>query len=187
MEIIKNENLGCELQVIKTESEIWFKAKTVCDVLGYKNAPQALNDNVREKYQKRLGEVNHIPQICLKGNAKNQIFINEPGLYSLIMKSKMPQAEAFQDWIYEDVLPSLRRTGKYDMRTKVTNSIDEDIENLENMFQICSDMNLSVYDNERVMNYINKRYEDDDTELYDNLVKLRDDLENLPLTKNTKK
>ncbi len=93
MEIIKNENLGCELQVIRSDSEIWFKGKSVCDVLGYTNSKKAILDHIREKHKKSLSGIRgneSLPPI--KGDPQT-IFISEPGLYSLIMKSKMPHAE----------------------------------------------------------------------------------------------
>lgn len=144
MEIVRNEDLGCELQIIKADEEVWFRGKTVCEILEYTDTNQAIRMHVREKHKKRLGDVNPVNLTGLKGNAKNQIFINEPGLYSLILKSKMPQAEAFQDWICEDVLPSIRKTGKYEIGKIETLKLDvsEEIDDLTEINYQISGMNI---------------------------------------------
>lgn len=145
MEIIRNADLDCELQIIKSDDQIWFKGKTVCDALGYQNSNEALKMHVREKHKKSLGDVNPREILGLKGNAKNQIFISEPGLYSLIMKSKMPQAEEFQDWIYEDVLPSLRKTGKYEIKSDPLvgrGTLADEIDQLTEINEFISGMNI---------------------------------------------
>ena len=82
----------------------WFCAVDITRILGYKNSAQAVADNVDPK---------HIRQISLGKKGKPPIFVSEPGLYQLVLKSKLPAAIEFQDWVCEEVLPAIRKTGRY--------------------------------------------------------------------------
>ena len=84
--------------------QTWFCAADVAKAIGYKNSAQAITDNVSSKY---------ICQISLGKKGRAPLFISEPGLYELIMKSNLPTAAVFQNWVYEQVLPSIRQTGHY--------------------------------------------------------------------------
>lgn len=86
--------------------KIWFSAKDVGICLGYKNIRDALIRHCREK-----GVVKY--DVLTKGGKQQVSFIDEPNLYRLIMASKMESAEIFQDWVTEEVLPSIRKTGTY--------------------------------------------------------------------------
>ena len=57
MQIVKNTDLNCELQIIKSDNDIWFRGKTVCEYLGYKNTKDAISKHVREKHKKKLSEI----------------------------------------------------------------------------------------------------------------------------------
>ena len=95
-----------QIRLIQDEhGEPWWVAKDVCDILGIKNPREAVSKlKDSQKNSVILNDGN-------RGNPKITI-INEPGLYKLIMKSKKPDAERFQDWITEDVLPAIRKDGK---------------------------------------------------------------------------
>ena len=100
-----NEQFG-EIRIVDQNGETWFVAKDVCDVLGIKNVSDAcsrLKDN-----EKNTIVIND----SIRGNP-NKTIISESGLYKLIMLSRKPEAEAFQDWISEEVLPEIRKTGGY--------------------------------------------------------------------------
>ena len=86
--------------------KIWFSAKDVGVCLGYKNTRDALRRHCREK-----GVVKY--DILTNGGKQQISFIDEPNLYRLIMASKMESAENFQDWVTEEVLPCIRKTGSY--------------------------------------------------------------------------
>lgn len=93
-----------QVRTIILEGEPYFVAKDVCDVLGHTNpsvAIQMLDDDERTK--KSLGR---------QGDAW---FVNESGLYNLIFRSNKPEAKAFRKWVTSEVLPALRRTGRYEM------------------------------------------------------------------------
>jgi anti-repressor protein len=85
----------------------WVCAPDLTKALGYKNGPQAIADNCVAKGISRR----YTPT---GGGTQLLTFINEGNIYRLIMKSKMPEAERFQDWVCDEVLPQIRRTGKYD-------------------------------------------------------------------------
>ena len=92
-------------------SEIWFCGTDVCDILGYTNSRKALQDHCKVSgVTKRY--------ISYPSGRKEAIFINEPNLYRLIIKSRKPEAEPFEAWVFEEVLPQIRKTGKYQLQPK---------------------------------------------------------------------
>jgi prophage antirepressor-like protein len=93
-----------ELEVVVIDNNPWFNASQFAKALGYTNPSEAIQDNVSAKYSQQLD---------LGRRGKKPIFISEPGLYQLIMRSSLPNAEKFQDWVFEEVLPSIRKTGTY--------------------------------------------------------------------------
>jgi len=106
-----------EVRVVLKDSEIWWVAKDVCEVLGLTNPTMAvseLDEDERAKYSLgRQGKTN---------------IINEPGLYSLILRSRKPQAKAFKRWVTHEVLPAIRKTGTYETpaaKAKKSSSKDE--------------------------------------------------------------
>lgn len=97
---------GNEVRTLLINNEPYFVGKDVAEVLGYKDKDKAVRQHVRDKHKLTR-------QISGSGQSRNMTIISEPGLYSLIMKSKAPQAEAFQDWVTEEVLPAIRKHGAY--------------------------------------------------------------------------
>ncbi|HDL1989929.1 TPA: hypothetical protein PWY33_002501, partial [Mannheimia haemolytica] len=92
----------------------WFCGTDVCDVLGYSNAPDALAKHCKPKgIAKRYTPT--------KGGNQELTFINEPNLYRLIIKSRKPEAEKFEAWVFEEVLPQIRKTGKYTLQNSQQN------------------------------------------------------------------
>jgi len=94
-----------QVRIIKKDSEPWFVAADVCDILGIKNPTMSLKylDN-REKAKFDLGY----------GSPAN--IISKSGLYKLIMRSDKPEAKAFQNWVTGEVLPAIRKTGSYSVQ-----------------------------------------------------------------------
>ena len=84
----------------------WFLANDVCDILGYRNARDAVAKNCKEK------GVAKRDTLTIKGN-QTMIYINEGNLYRLIVKSRKPEAERFETWLMEEVLPTIRKTGSW--------------------------------------------------------------------------
>ena len=116
-----------ELSVIKCKDEIWFRGKTIVEILGYAIQRKAILDHVDHEDERKLSELvskskqNEMDPLKYRGsktepltnNQKNTIYINESGLYSLILRSKLESAHAFKRWVTKDVLPSIRKTGRY--------------------------------------------------------------------------
>jgi hypothetical protein len=75
---------------------------------------QAVLVNVDEDDRNKIEELTkHLPDRCLPGNSKNTVFINESGLYSLILRSEKPEAKTFKKWVTSEVLPQIRKTRSY--------------------------------------------------------------------------
>lgn len=103
------QNFNFEHQNIRTviiNEEPYFVGKDVADILGYRNGSRDINRHVDE--EDRLGE-----RIVTSGQNREIVVINESGLYSLILKSKLPTAKKFKRWVTSEVLPSIRKHGMY--------------------------------------------------------------------------
>ena len=106
MMIFKNPAFG-EVRTIKGENNTpWFVGNDVAKALGYKNFRDALSRHVDEEDK---GVVKH----DTLGGSQNLAIINESGLYSLVLSSKLPQAKAFKRWVTSEVLPAIRKDGGY--------------------------------------------------------------------------
>ena len=118
-EIRKFDFKGASLRTLTDEAgEPWFVAKDVCDVLGYTNASKAINDHVDQEDKLNNESLSSLGQ-------RGGWLVNESGLYSLVLSSKLPTAKEFKRWVTHDVLPQIRRTGGY-IPTSESDS-DEDI------------------------------------------------------------
>lgn len=96
----------------RTDGSIWFSGKEVCDILGYKNDTDTLKKHVPKKNQ---GVANRYLRSENGVNQNRKITtIDESGLYRLILRSNKPEAEPFMEWITGDVIPTLRRNGRYE-------------------------------------------------------------------------
>ena len=101
-----NEQFG-EIRGMMIDGEPWFVGKDVATALGYKDTVNALKSHVRDNHKKGW-------QITTPSRGiQTMTLIDEAGLYSLIMRSKLPAAEDFQEWVTSEVLPSIRKTGSY--------------------------------------------------------------------------
>ena len=98
-----------EVSSLVINSEPWFVGKDVAEVLGYKNTKDALTKHVDD--EDKLGS-----QIATSGQNRNMTIINESGLYSLVLSSKLPSAKKFKRWVTSEVLPALRKTGQYQVK-----------------------------------------------------------------------
>lgn len=105
LQIFQNKEFG-EVRSLVINNEPWFVGKDVAEALGYKNSKNAVPTHVDE-------EDNLSTQIEYTGQKRNVTVINESGLYSLILSSKLPNAKKFKRWVTSEVLPTLRKTGSY--------------------------------------------------------------------------
>ena len=107
IQILKHEKFG-DIRTINKDGEPWFVGKDVASVLGYKSPSVAICENVDSEDKTTFV----ISESGSKYKSKTT-FINESGLYSLILSSKLPQAKEFKRWVTNDVLPQIRKTGGY--------------------------------------------------------------------------
>lgn len=104
--VFSNESFG-KVRSISINGAPWFVGKDVANILGYNNTPRAVRVHVKEKHKRVTKMVTPV------GSGQSAVVIDEAGLYSLILRSKLPMAEAFQEWIVGDVIPQIRKTGGY--------------------------------------------------------------------------
>lgn len=105
LEVFKNEEFG-SVRALTINNEPWFVGKNVAEVLGYTNPSKALSDHVEEEDKLNNETLSSLGQ-------RGGWLINESGLYSLILSSKLESAKKFKRWVTSEVLPTLRKTGKY--------------------------------------------------------------------------
>lgn len=107
LQVFNNAMFG-NVRVLLQGDEPWFVAKDVANTLGYQNGSRDVNRHTDEEDRTKT--------MVFDGNQnKETILINESGLYSLVLSSKLPNAKQFKRWVTSDVLPSLRKYGTYSM------------------------------------------------------------------------
>lgn len=105
IKIFENEQFG-EVRTVVIDSEPYFVGKDITNILGYQNGSRDLNRHVDEDDRTKT--------MVFDGTQnKETIVINESGLYSLILSSKLPKAKEFKRWVTSEVLPSIRKNGAY--------------------------------------------------------------------------
>lgn len=107
LKIFNNEEFG-KIRTVTIDNEPWFVGKDVAVILGYSNPQKALRDHVDEE-DRTLND-------SFTVNGTKGILINESGLYGLILSSKLPNAKKFKHWVTAEVLPVLRKTGRYNLQ-----------------------------------------------------------------------
>ncbi len=122
VQVFESEQFG-SIRTLMIDNEVWFVGKDVAEALGYTKARNAILSHVDDE--------DKIPALiqggCSTGTQKTTI-INESGLYSLILSSRLPSAKGFKRWVTSEVLPSIRRYGAYltdETLSKVTGNTEE--------------------------------------------------------------
>ena len=114
IEVFNNEEFG-QVRVTMVDNEPWFVGKDVAQALGYAKPENAIANHVDGEDK---------TSTLIQGSGSNYkskaIIINESGLYSLVLSSKLPSAKKFKRWVTHDVLPSIRKTGQYSMQIPKT-------------------------------------------------------------------
>ena len=108
--------------IIDNEDKVWFCGADITNALGYKYPKDAIQNNVDNDDKIKLELINTAIKI---EKHPHSIFINESGLYSLIIGSKLKKAKQFKTWITSEVLPSIREFGKYKLKKKYEGDIGE--------------------------------------------------------------
>lgn len=111
LKIFKNSEFG-EIRIVPINNEPWFIGSEIAKILSYTNPSKAIRDHVDP--EEKLTE-----RIVLAGQGRDVTLINESGLYSLILSSKLPTAKRFKRWVTSEVLPAIRRHGAYLTEEKV--------------------------------------------------------------------
>ena len=112
LEVFKNEEFG-EVRTVLINNEPYFVGKDVALILGYTNPQKALRDHIDEEDKTR--------NESFTVNGTQGILINESGLYSLILSSKLPNAKKFKHWVTSEVLPAIRKHGMYAIDDLIAN------------------------------------------------------------------
>lgn len=104
--IVKTNEMFGDLRIVMIDNDPWFVGKDIAEKLGYSNPQKAVRNHVDD-------EDKGVNEMDTPGGKQNIIIINESGLYSLILKSKLPEAKQFKRWVTSEVLPSIRKDGGY--------------------------------------------------------------------------
>ncbi|EIJ73004.1 hypothetical protein E5Q53_09890 [Haemophilus parahaemolyticus] len=131
------------------KGEIWFCGTDVCNILGYQNSRKALQDHCKEAgVTKRYTPTT-------SGN-QEITFINEPNLYRLIIKSRKPEAERFEAWVFEEVLPQIRKTGSYSQNVEEIRPLEITlkVQMLDNLYYMAKNASELCHQYRKMMNDI---------------------------------
>ena len=105
--VFENPEFGA-IRTVELDGEPWLVGKDVAEALGYKNPQEAIRTHVDD-------EDKGVSEILTPGGKQPVPIINESGLYSLVLSSKLPTARKFRRWVTSEVLPSIRKTGGYNL------------------------------------------------------------------------
>ncbi|KEI92666.1 phage antirepressor [Clostridium botulinum] len=125
LQIFKNQEFG-SVRTIKKKNEIWFVGKDVAKCLGYERPTKAIQDRVDNE------DKDEVPIQDSMGRNQNTPIINESGLYSLVLSSKLPATKKFKRWVTSEVLPNIRKYGMY--------AKDELLDNPDLLIQVATEL-----------------------------------------------
>ena len=132
-----HEMFGQVRTMTNDRGETFFVGKDVAEALGYKNTADAIIKHVDKEDRSTIA----IRDTAYETRA---VVINESGLYSLILSSKLEQAKAFKRWVTSEVLPLIRQTGTYSLHRKQIETLHHQIEALEPKAEYCDEVLDSV-------------------------------------------
>lgn len=107
LQIFENTQFGSIRTVTDNVNNVWFSGRDVAEALGYERGAKAIHDHVD------IEDRHAVPIRDTIGRLQDSVFINESGLYSLVLSSKLPAAKQFKRWITCEVIPSIRKNGGY--------------------------------------------------------------------------
>lgn len=155
MRIFNHVMFGEIRTMTNEQGETFFVGKDVAEALGYSNTTKAIRNHV--DFEDKLEE-----RIVLSGQTRKAVVINESGLYSLILSSKLEQAKMFKRWVTSEVLPAIRKTGRYDMTSTELKLLagkaeycDEVLESVSCLTttQIAKELSMTVSDLTRLLEH----------------------------------
>lgn len=160
-EIFNYNNLGSVRVQIDNQGNPWFCLLDVCIVLGLTNVTK-VSDRL---FPEGLTSI----QVLSNGGPQSTLFVNEPNLYKVIMGSRKPEAQEFQKWICFEVIPSIRKTGSYNVNEpeisftnfmfKLAGQVDQNVSDIKSLFST-TDRNTQCINilNEKVEIISNESY-----------------------------
>ena len=173
IQIFTSEIFG-EIRTCQVNNQIMFVGKDVATALGYKNPSNALQVHVDSE-----DKTSYLIQVSGSNYKANTLFVNESGLYALILSSKLEKAKAFKRWVTAEVLPQIRKTGGY-IPTKdaqgrqlsneeiidradaivgrTLRMLNEDAEDTLTATQVAKTFNMTVYDFNAVLRDMGIQY-----------------------------
>lgn len=110
LRIFNNADFG-DVRTVEKDGNIWFVGKDVAETLGYARTADAVKAHID-------ADDKGVCDLPTPGGRQETTIINESGLYSLVLSSKLPKAKAFKRWITSEVIPSIRKTGSYNKPSK---------------------------------------------------------------------
>lgn len=134
IQVFSNAELG-EVRTTVIDGEVMFVGKDVAEILGYQNGSKALADHVDEEDKLNNDSLSSLGQ-------RGGWLINESGLYSLILSSKMPNAKKFKRWVTAEVLPAIRKHGVY--------AVDEVLQNPDVLIQALTELKKEREEKEKL-------------------------------------
>ena len=118
LQTFSNSEFGA-IRTLNIDNAPWFVGRDVAKSLGYAKPQNAIADHVDDE-DKKGALIQGTP-----GGSQNMVIINESGLYSLILSSKLPSAKKFKRWVTSEVLPAIRKTGAYVTTTAATQATEK--------------------------------------------------------------
>lgn len=142
-ELLNLEFNGSQVRTIIKSGEPWFCLHDICLIL-------AMRSNKGHDFVKRLNDDQHdlIVLVDKLGRHKKFIIVNESALYKIILRSDKPEAKLFQDWVTYDVLPSIRKTGKYQLISNPTSNVTDlaaELTRINELFRVWQSCSNSDY------------------------------------------
>lgn len=128
LEVFQNQEFG-SIRMVEIDGEAWMVGKDVAQALGYTNPRKAMLDHVDE-------EDKGVTKCDTLGGEQEMTIINESGLYSLVLSSKLPNAKKFRRWVTSEVIPSIKRHGAY----MTPETLQAAILNPDTMIQLCQQL-----------------------------------------------
>ena len=150
----EDENHFSDIRTVEIDGEIWFVASDVAKTLGYAKPSNAINTHCKEKGTLKQG-------IPTSSGTQVMTLINEPNVYRLIFKSQLPSAEKFEEWLFEDVIPQIRKKwfyGRVD-RSEVPNFYKRYLGNIHKIelhkyFSVVSELFTILYSELEKVGYV---------------------------------
>jgi len=135
--------------IIDVDDKIWFNIINIAKILEYKSTKDVLRDHFNKDHKRQLKNINRVNKIKKKNEQPDTVYINENGLYTLLIKSRMKRAKDFQLWLINDALPKLRQFGKYEVDQKTKKKLY----NLNRKIKILTDSNKKLKSNMTLRKY----------------------------------